>query len=579
MTGVATFHCRALKCWLTRTACADKHATLVAAARTVLGREGHVGAQCVSCELGAQHRAGAEPEQWPDGALVELRVLTPGRSSTSAPLVQERPDPTTSSPPKHVTDRAAPRPAVTAPRSEEPSRPKVSPHTSRGGMAPRVAVPTRSPSAPVRSSTGVTRHENQSAPVEGGGGVPGAGPGARAAEQSAVERPGSGSPESAPAGGARRAPIKPRVCVDCERTYQPTGSRQQRCPECGLLWRRERVRRNDAEAVAAARPRDLVDAAFAEASRSPVSPQGAGAMRNRAEAREASTAAEPAPKKRPSARRGRPPSVPLRGPLPASGPTPVRFHGASADRKLSPVGLFDVGSQRLRPVPVGPYCAATYASIEATCPDTCRFKTSGCYVRAGFTAIAAQQLDAGARGLSGEDVIDAEVRVLDRAFAGRAVPQDGARGGRDLRLHVGGDVPSIAGTQRLAAAVARWRRRGGGAAWTYTHRWARVPRTAFGPISALASVETVEEARRASLRGYVPALVVDRFPSERAFELEGLALRVIPCPAETRGVTCVTCRLCLDDRRLRRIGAAIAFALHGRRADRVRLPVLPARAA
>ena len=288
-------------------------------------------------------------------------------------------------------------------------------------------------------------------------------------------------------------------------------------------------------------------------------------------------------------------------PLPPQGPTgsipysrvrtPVRLHYASADRKLSPVEMrpYDgPGNRTFRPIPVGPYCAATYTSIDATCPSSCRFKAAGCYVRAGFTGRAAELLDEVGRGMDPERVADAEVKLLDAAFGaeggrGPRIPQDGARGGRDLRLHVGGDVPSTAGAQRLACAARRWMQRGGGRVWTYTHRWREIERATFGAISVLASVETPAEARAADLRGYVPALVVESFPSRRAFHVEGLRLKVIPCPAETGGadggVTCVSCRLCLDDGALRRRGAAIGFALHGLQREHVQLPVLETRAA
>lgn len=271
--------------------------------------------------------------------------------------------------------------------------------------------------------------------------------------------------------------------------------------------------------------------------------------------------------------------------------TPVRLHYASADRKLSPVRQepYDgPGLRTFRPVPAGPYCSATYASIEATCPSTCRFKRAGCYVRAGFTRKASDKLDEAARGIDPERVADVEVGLIDRAFGvdgvgrGAPIPQDGARGGRDLRMHIGGDVPSLAAAQRLAGAAKRWMERGGGRVWTYTHRWRPVARYAFGAISVLASVETVADARAADLRGFVPAMVVHAFPDDRAFRVDGLRLKVIPCPAETRGtdkVTCVTCRLCLDDGALRRRGAAIGFSLHGLQREHVQLPVLPTRAA
>ena len=168
--------------------------------------------------------------------------------------------------------------------------------------------------------------------------------------------------------------------------------------------------------------------------------------------------------------------------------------------------------------------------------------------------------------------------MIEAAFKRSQVPQDGARGGRDLRLHIGGDASSEKAAQRLAWAVETWRYRGGGAAWTFTHRWREIHPGAWGEISALASVESAEEAEEARRRGYVPAIVVERFPSRRAFRIRGMRDDVIPCPNETSGgaVTCVECRLCLDAPALRRRGKAIAFAVHGLGASKVRLPVVEA---
>lgn len=269
------------------------------------------------------------------------------------------------------------------------------------------------------------------------------------------------------------------------------------------------------------------------------------------------------------------------GSYPHKRETPAKLFYATRDRKLAPVYMepYDGPGRRThRPHPAGPYCSATYVSIDATCPPTCRFKGNGCYVTEGFTGRANRLLNqaAAAQGLDGDDVIAVEAALLDRAFSrnGGQVPQDGARGGRDLRLHIGGDVASQDGAQRLSDARDSWVRRGGGAVWTFTHRWMDIPRSSWGEISVLASVETVAEARFAELQGYVPAIVVERFASDRSFQLEGCDTRWIPCPAETRGKTCVECRLCLDAASLHKRGMGIAFAIHGRGADKVSLPVV-----
>ena len=260
----------------------------------------------------------------------------------------------------------------------------------------------------------------------------------------------------------------------------------------------------------------------------------------------------------------------------------VLFIQKSADRKLSPVELVPAPTttRGKRPMPRAPFCSSTYVSIAATCPESCEFKGKGCYVTEGFTGATSRRLDAAALGLSADDVTALEAEAIHRSFAHRRrIPQDGARGGRDLRLHVGGDVGSALGASMLAGAAMGWRMRGGGSVWTYTHAWRIVPREAWGPaVSVLASCETLEDTRLARAAGYAPALTLSRFPSERAFRPKGGAsLRIIPCPAETRGMTCVECRLCID-RDLAGMGVAIGFAMHGRGSAvddaRRRLPVI-----
>ncbi len=242
---------------------------------------------------------------------------------------------------------------------------------------------------------------------------------------------------------------------------------------------------------------------------------------------------------------------------------PAKFHPASCNRKLAPVHVAKLPTGWRRFTPVGPRVSSTYVSISSTCPTSCTFRNNGCYAQTGFTGRAIKQLDA--VGATEREAIDDEVRQIDSFGRYRGIPQDGGRrgkSGRDLRLHVAGDVRSVESVEALAAAATRWKARGGGDVWTYTHAWRSLPRAAWGPVSVLASVEDAGSAAIARLRGYVPAVVVAEFPSDRAFDLPGLG-RVIPCPGETRGATCVECRLCLDADALARRDVAIGFAVHG----------------
>lgn len=213
---------------------------------------------------------------------------------------------------------------------------------------------------------------------------------------------------------------------------------------------------------------------------------------------------------------------------------------------------------------IPPFVASTYVSIQATCPDSCRFKDGACFVQAGFPGATARKLDRAAEGMTGDEVIALEAQLIDRLLV---------TGGQDrpLRLHVGGDVSSTWGAEQLAAAAARYLERGGGPVWTYTHRWHEVPVKSWGAIVVWASCETLPEVRLAQALGYRVALTQKAFESNR-LHMWADGFKVLPCPAETRGRTCVSCRLCLD--RLPRKQIAIGFALHGQRTNKTRLPVV-----
>lgn len=249
---------------------------------------------------------------------------------------------------------------------------------------------------------------------------------------------------------------------------------------------------------------------------------------------------------------------------PAKGRTPTAGAASltekTGNRKLA--GSSTVAGSRGRPSKTGPFVATTNTAIAVTCSSACPLKGAGCYVQEGLTQWRATARDRAAAGHEPEDVIAEEVRLIDAAFRSGPIPQDGARGGRDLRLHEGGDVGSLAGALMLATSAQRWRDRGGGGVWTYTHLWRDIPRTAWGSISVLASVETAQDIELAHAAGYPAAIVVETFPSDIAFSLPGSSARIIPCPAETRGVTCATCRLCIE-RDLLGMNAAIAFEAHG----------------
>lgn len=247
-------------------------------------------------------------------------------------------------------------------------------------------------------------------------------------------------------------------------------------------------------------------------------------------------------------------------------PHPVSVVRRSSNRKLAPQKVIYRGAGEIqRIVPEGPYIVSTYVSIQATCPDSCAFKEKGCYAQAGLTAITVGLLDKRARGMTGLQVMKLEAAAIDKLWA-RGVPQDGGRNGnkgRDIRLHVAGEVSCRRGARVLGLASRRYKERGGGRIWTYTHRWRQIEETAWDPIHALASCDSEQDIRDAWAKGYVPSFVVERFPNG-AHTFVRAGTRFVPCPAQVSGMTCVTCRLCMDTQMLKKRRLGIAFALHGR---------------
>jgi len=203
--------------------------------------------------------------------------------------------------------------------------------------------------------------------------------------------------------------------------------------------------------------------------------------------------------------------------------------------------------------------SCTYASIKATCPKTCPLKSNGCYGELSYVGIINKRMNRRARQNSPLDLARSEAKAIDAGYRGGKVPA-----GRMMRMHVAGDSILRRGTRLLASAVKRWQARGGGPVWTFTHSHANVPRSTWGSISVLASIESVSQVEAVREAGYAPALVVAEFSSDKAFKVVGSDTVFIPCPAQTKEkVTCESCRLCTRADWLFATNKGIAFAVHG----------------
>jgi hypothetical protein len=198
---------------------------------------------------------------------------------------------------------------------------------------------------------------------------------------------------------------------------------------------------------------------------------------------------------------------------------------------------------------------------RASCPDSCKFKGSGCYYEAGFhTRINWDAIDKRKRGGSWESMCEQV----------KAIPA-----GSIWRHNVGGDLPHRRGyidgakVGKLAFANA------GKAGFTYTHhdmtidtnraivRMAnRVGFTVNLSGDNLAHADTLADM---AIGPVVVVLPIDQMENTQTPN----GRRVVVCPAVKReGVTCSSCKLCARADR----SVIVGFPAHGsgkRAAERV----------
>ncbi len=204
---------------------------------------------------------------------------------------------------------------------------------------------------------------------------------------------------------------------------------------------------------------------------------------------------------------------------------------------------------------LGANVAATYVS-QASCPKTCPFIDEGCYAETGNTGIHTRRLNTSQA--DPEQLASAEALLIAKS----------GNWDRDkaLRLHVVGDSKFAYTTRIISKAVAEW---WPGNVWSYTHAWRKVARRHWRTISVLASCESWTDAVLAMSRGYAAAVVVAQHPANgKAFQI--MDTKVIPCPNQTRGITCRDCQLCWKDQWLLETRTVISFEAHGSQKNRVK---------
>jgi hypothetical protein len=201
--------------------------------------------------------------------------------------------------------------------------------------------------------------------------------------------------------------------------------------------------------------------------------------------------------------------------------------------------------------------SATYASIDATCPKSCPFMGEGCYAQIGMVGIHTVRFNR--KYNRARNPITPETVAREEAGLIKKATEEG-KNLLPLRLHVAGDLRTNKAAQLIRTAVKNWNN----PVWSYTHAWRNVDRKSWGDtISVLASCETQEQAELAMKRGYAVAMVTGPHLSPKAYTAPN-GIKIIPCPAQTHdNVTCVSCKLCWNDKKLLDQRAVIGFEVHG----------------
>lgn len=192
--------------------------------------------------------------------------------------------------------------------------------------------------------------------------------------------------------------------------------------------------------------------------------------------------------------------------------------------------------------------SATYAPIQS-CPKTCPFLDHGCYAQSGPTGWTLNRLNRNCKTNSSVEIAKEEAKEIR-----------GLTGKRDLRLHVVGDARSRKAVEILAAAAKDHIAKANKKVWTYTHAWREVPRESWGDVSVIASCETFEDIELARTRGYATSMVIsDDFMGTKKHG----KLTLVACPGITEGKTCETCRICMNDKKIKESNKVVCFFPHG----------------
>jgi len=205
------------------------------------------------------------------------------------------------------------------------------------------------------------------------------------------------------------------------------------------------------------------------------------------------------------------------------------------------------------------FVGATYRKVGETCPSTCsHLLNRACYALSSFTGIH--------QNASPRDPFDG-MRYFEFIEGLSKSPKKLAKIGGTVRLHVSGDfffndeidTPYVTGVKLAHATFPNV------LGYTYTHRFSDFGEYDFPEnLVVNASCDTMSDIHAAQAQGWPTVTTTGADDTRKRWEQEGVTF--LTCPAQTAGLTCAQCRLCMKkDRKF-----TIAFRAHGTAKKRVK---------
>lgn len=192
------------------------------------------------------------------------------------------------------------------------------------------------------------------------------------------------------------------------------------------------------------------------------------------------------------------------------------------------------------------HCSVTYLSMSTCEGNGCPLFDNGCMAQLGNMQLHSSRIH-------NKDPLYSTAREAEHI--------DWLSGRRPLRLRESGDQWDEASLAfHTVPAARRYITKHQQPVWTYTHNYRNIDRSAWGPISVLASVHSAQEVRTANNRGY-PAAALLPEAKNKTWKEDGNTF--VHCPNETKGMLCIDCQLCMKADYLLKNRLVIVFTPHG----------------